>query len=149
MPVARYFFFVGAVLLTLLFALDAFLPKSSPVARTTATADLSIIRIRSDQKWPERVVFDTARPTVAPPRMMAAAVPAPDHVADVPPKVAAREAFAQLPKSSPNHLQQADARRAEPKPQRKRRTFARAYGGPPTMLVAQQPRFGFFGNAIW
>jgi hypothetical protein len=150
MPLARYFLAVGAVLLALLFVIDAYLPKSSPVQRTTATADLSIIRIRSDQKWPERVVFDTALPTIAPPRMIAVAVPAPTNAAEVPAKPAAREAFAQLSQSSPNQLQPADPRKAEPKPPpRKRRIVARANMGPPTLLVAQQPRFGFFGNAIW
>jgi len=148
MPVVRYFFYVGAVLLTLLFALDAYVPKSPPVERTTATADLSIIRIRSAQKWPERVVFDTAFPTsTAPTRpLIEAAVPAPTN-AEVSAK-AGRQAFAQLSPSSPNQLQAADPRR-ELKPQRKRRTIARSYIGQPTLLVAQQPRFGLFGNAIW
>jgi hypothetical protein len=149
MPVARYFLFVGAVLLTLLFALEAYLPKSPPVERTTATTDLSFIRIHSDRKWPERVVFDTTFPTIAPPRMMVAAAPAPTHVAEVSAKVAARQAFAQLLSSSPNQLQPADPRKAEPKPQRKRRIVPRSNIGPPTLLVAQQPRFGFFGNNIW
>ena len=149
MPLARYFFFVGAVLLTLLFALDAYVPKSPAVERTTATADLSIIRIRSAQKWPERVVFDTAFPTtIAPTRpMIEAAVPAPTN-AEVSAKAEPRQAFAQLSPSSPNQLQAADPRR-ELKPQRKRRTVVRSYVGQPTLLVAQQPRLGLFGNAIW
>jgi hypothetical protein len=149
MPLARYFFYVGAVLLTLLFALDAYLPKSPAVERTTATADLSIIRIRSAQKWPERVVFDTAFPTtVAPTRpMIEAAAPAPTN-AEMSAKAGPRQAFAQLSPSSPNQLQAADPRR-ELKPQRKRRTIARGNIGQPTLLVAQQPRFGLFGNAIW
>ena len=150
MPLARYFFFVGAVLLTLLFALDAYVPKSPAVDRTTATADLSIIRIRSAQKWPERVVFDTAFPTTAAPTrpVIEAAAPAPANVAEVSVKAGSRQAFAQLSPSSPNQLQVADPRR-ELKPQRKRRTIARSSIGQPTLLVAQQPRFGLFGNAIW
>jgi hypothetical protein len=148
MPLARYFFFVGAVLLTLLFALDAYVPKSPAVERTTATADLSIIRIRSAQQWPERVVFDTAFPTTTAPTrpMIEAAVPAPANVAEVSAKP--RQAFALLSPSSPNQLQAADPRR-ELKPQRKRRTIARSHIGQPTLLVAQQARFGLFGNAIW
>jgi hypothetical protein len=151
MPLARYFFFVGAVLLTLLFALDAFVPKSPAVERTTATADLSIIRIHSDRKWPERVVFDTALPTIVPATTLtkAAAVPAPPKVAEASAKAAVRQAFAELSPSGPNQLQPADPRKVEPKPQRKRRTIARGNIGPPTLLVAQQPRFGLFGNAIW
>jgi hypothetical protein len=150
MPLARYFFFVGAVLLTLLFALDAYVPKSPAVDRTTATADLSIIRIRSAQKWPERVVFDTAFPTTAAPTrpVIEAAAPAPANVAEVSAKAGPQQAFAQLSPSSPNQLQAADPRR-ELKPQRKRRTVARSSIGRPTLLVAQQPRFGLFGNAIW
>jgi hypothetical protein len=151
MPVVRYFFFVGAVLLTLLFILDAYVPKSPSVERPTATADLSIIRIRSAQKWPERVVFDTALATITAPtmRMTEAAVPTPPNVAEVSAKAVVRLAFAQLSPSNPNQLQAADPRRAEPKPQRKRRVIARSYIGPPTLLVAQQPRIGLFGNAIW
>jgi hypothetical protein len=60
MPLARYFSFVGGVLLTLLFILDAYLPKI-PV-REKATANLPIIRIHSERKWPERIVFDTSAP---------------------------------------------------------------------------------------
>jgi hypothetical protein len=148
MPLARYFFFVGAVLLTLLFALDAYVPKSPAVDRTTATADLSIIRIRSAQKWPERVVFDTAFPAAPTRPVIEAAAPAPANVAEVSAKAGPRQAFAQLSPSSPNQLQAADPRR-ELKPQRKRRTVARSSIGQPTLLVAQQPRFGLFGNAIW
>jgi hypothetical protein len=79
--------------------------------------------------------------------MIEAAVPAPTH-AEVAAKAGARQAFAQLSPSGPNQLQAADPRR-ELKPQRKRRTVARTYVGQPTLLVAQQPRFGLFGNAIW
>jgi hypothetical protein len=151
MPVVRYFFSVGAALLTLLFVVDAYLPKSPPVERAIATADLSIIRIRSDRKWPERVVFDTTLPTVTPAltRTAETNIPAPAPVAEPPAKVRVREALAQLPQSNPELLQPADPRRVEPKPQRKRKTAARGYIGPPTILVAQQPRFGLFGNATW
>jgi hypothetical protein len=151
MPLVRYFFFVGATLLTLLFVLDASLPKSPAVERTVAAADLSIIRIHSDRKWPERVVFDTTLPTIVPAttRMAELAAPVPPNVAEVSAKAAVRQAFAQASPSNPNQLQPADPRKVEPKPPRKRRVIARSYAGPPTLLVAQQPRFGLFGNAIW
>jgi hypothetical protein len=151
MPLVRYFFFVGAALLALLFVVDVYVPNSPPVERTTATANLSIIRIHSDRKWPERIVLDSAFPTAAAmtTRMTEAAAPAPVNVAEASAKPDVRQAFAQLPPSSPNQLQPADPRRLEPKPQRKRKIVARSYTGPPTMLVAQQPRFGLFGNAIW
>lgn len=66
MPLLRYFFLVGGALLALLFAADAYLPKSPVIERATATADLSMIRIRSDRKWPERIVFDTTQPAIVP-----------------------------------------------------------------------------------
>src|SRR6266403_2828180 len=64
MPVARYLLFVGGVLLALLFISDPFLPKL-PVA-DRASSHSAIIRIHSDQKWPERVVFDTSLPALIP-----------------------------------------------------------------------------------
>src|SRR6478672_8273339 len=68
MPVARYFLFVGAVLLALLFALDAFAPQQLAVADNTAPSiNKTVVRIRSDQKLPERVVFDTSLPSFVPP----------------------------------------------------------------------------------
>lgn len=145
MPLARYFLFIGAVLLALLFVVDACLPQMPTAERTNATVDRSVIRIHSDRKWPERVVLDTTRPTITPARTTAN-VPAPTSVAE---PVRVRDAFAQLTPSSSTQLQPADPRKSEPKPLRKRKTVARVYTGPPPILVAQQPRFGFFGSSIW
>src|SRR5437762_13101701 len=78
MPVARYFLFVGAALLALLFALDAFVPQQVAVATNAAPSiDRTVVRIRSDQKLPERVVYDTSLPTIVPPvaKTQVAAVP--------------------------------------------------------------------------
>jgi hypothetical protein len=61
MPLVQYFGWVGSVLLAALFAASWWLPGNFPDA-PPAGAPLreSIhIRIRSDHKWPERVVFDT------------------------------------------------------------------------------------------
>ena len=140
MPLARYFFFVGGVLLALLFVVDAVLPKL-PVADRTDT-DLPVIRIHSDRKWPERVVFDTSIPTIIPPQTAKAeaVVPAPAPVADVSAKVRVREAFAQFVPPDP--------KKPEPKLQRKRK-IAKIRVAPPVVLVAQQPRFGFFDNGTW
>jgi hypothetical protein len=147
MPLLRYFFLVGGALLALLFAADAYLPKSPAIERATATADLSMIRIRSDRKWPERIAFDTTQPTIIPPRTSIAEIriQKPAHPSDAASKAPVREAFAQLPATS-SQLQPADPRKAEPR--RKRKSVARAYTGQP-LLVAQQPRFGLFGNGIW
>ena len=62
MPLARYFFYVGGVLLTLVFLLDVCLTRM-PVIEGSHV-DSPIIRIHSDRKWPERIVFDTTRPTI-------------------------------------------------------------------------------------
>lgn len=144
MPVMRYFLFVGAALLALLFAVSAELP-SPPVVKATNTAvDLPMIRIHTDRKWPERVVFDTsAKPAAVAPVQTASIAPtppAPAQGADVATKLTARDAFAQL---TP-----ADLKKREVKPTRKRKV-ARKRVSPPTMLVAQRPQFGFFANNIW
>jgi hypothetical protein len=141
MPLARYFIYVGAVLLALLFISDAFLPRL-PVAESVNT-DLPVIRIHSDRKLPERVVFDTSLPTIVP----AQEVPA--TVADVPAKARVREAFAQLRPSDAAQAQASDPKKPEPKLPRKRK-IANRRAAPPVMLVAQQPRFGFFDwNRTW
>ncbi|MDP1881715.1 MAG: hypothetical protein Q8K88_02420, partial [Bradyrhizobium sp.] len=72
MPIARYFFYVGGVLLALLFAVDAYVPKEPVVGSTAAAAAAAenpTLRIRSDRKWPERVVYDTSLPTIVPPKV--------------------------------------------------------------------------------
>src|SRR5258708_15546303 len=100
MPLARYFVFVGGVLLALLFVIDAVLPQlpAADANRTATAVDRSIIRIHSDRKWPERVVFDTSIPTIVPAQAVNAEAfvpaPVPAVVADVPAKVRVREAFA-------------------------------------------------------
>jgi hypothetical protein len=147
MPLARYFFLVGGVLLALLFVVDAVAPKLPVPER--ADTDLPVIRIHSDRKWPERVVFDTSLPTIVPAAAAKAeaSIPAPVEVADVPAKAGVRDALALLQPSEPKQLQTSDSKKPEPKPHRKRK-IARKHLAPPMMLVAQQPRFGFFGN-MW
>ena len=155
MPLVRYFLYVGGALLALLFVVNAALP-TLPIAESSqsATTDLSIIRIHSDRKWPERIVFDTARPNIAPVPNLAASqmaeAPRPPKVAAVEPaKGQAREAFAQ-PRPNPNELRSTA-------PRRKHKSIARNYAAPPPVnyygarpiVVAQQPRFGFFGSNIW
>jgi hypothetical protein len=150
MPLARYFVFVGGVLLALLFVVGAVLPQL-PVAdvdRADAGVDKSTIRIHSDRKWPERVVFDTSLPTIVPAQTLKAEAaipaPAPTIVADVPPKARVREAFAQL--APP------ESKKPEPKLQklhRKPKIAKTRTAPPPVIMVAQQPRFGFFANSTW
>jgi hypothetical protein len=152
MPVARYFLFVGGVLLALLFISDAFVPKVSFVDATDPGIDKPIIRIHSDRKWPERIIYDTSLPTIIPPPVMRAEarvpLPGSSTPADVSAKSGVREAFAQVPSSDATQSASSDLKKAEPKPQRKRK-IARSHLGPPRMLFAQQPRFGFFDYGAW
>jgi hypothetical protein len=145
MPVARYFLLVGGVLLALLFLSNEVLPQLPVAERVAETGpNKSVIRISSDRKWPERVVFDTNTPTIVPPIAPAlvakaeAAAPAP--VAEVSAQARGLQAFAQLKPSEP--------RKPEPKPQPKRK-IAKTRVAPAMVVVAQQPRFGFFGNDTW
>jgi hypothetical protein len=151
MPVARYFLFVGGVLLALLLAIDALVPHQAVVAGQTASSvDKTVVRIRSDQKPPERVVYDTSLPTIVPPRAMTAetaAPPAPaaapaSPLADANAKARVRETFAQYVPG--------EAKKPEPR----KRKIVRSR--PPTqtaqrpqMRFAQQSYFGFFGGSNW
>jgi hypothetical protein len=144
MPLARYFLFVGGLLLAVLFIANACLPESPAADSITAAADMPVIRIHSDRKWPDRVVFDTSVAAAAPTRTAESGVPVPPTESSA--KLRVRDSFAQLPQSEPRQLQAADLKKPEPKPQRKRR-IAKVRAGPPAMLVAQQPRFGFFDTA--
>ena len=150
MPLMRYFLYVGAALLVLLFAAgEAFptLPGTLAAQGTDTAVDLPMIRIHTDRKWPERVVLDTSAPTIVPVQTHIATneagVAAPVPMADASTKVTARDAFAQLVP--------ADLKKPSPKPQQKRRVAKRRVAPPsaPTMLVAQRPQFGLFANNIW
>lgn len=152
MPLLRYFVFVGGALLALLFASSAFYPKIPDEVRADSEFDKSTIRIHSERKWPERVVFDTNQPTIVPPQaaITTAGVQAPAGVAgvaDVSSKARVREAFAQLPPPA-TQAQLSDPRKPE-KPVQQKRKIAKRHVAPPTMLVAQQPQFGLFGNSTW
>lgn len=145
MPLARYFFFVGGVLLALLFISDACLPKLPVTDR--ANPDLPVIRIHSDRKWPERVVYNTNLPTILPAHIANKdSLPAPTTVADVSAK--AREAFAQLQPFDAKQLPTSDPKKQEPMLRRKRK-IAKRPAAPPTIRLARQPQFGFFGRSIW
>ena len=83
MPLVRYFLFVGGVLLTLVFILDAWLTELPVMERSHANSP--VIRIHSDRKWPERIVFDTTLPAIAPAQtaIVEDRVPSPATVTDV------------------------------------------------------------------
>ena len=143
MPVTRYFLFVGGALLALLFLIDGYVPSQALVASHAAPSiDRNVVRIRSDQKPPERVVYDTSLPTIVPPasKVQVAAAPQPPVAMDITVEARARETFAQFVP--------AEAKKSEPLAPRKRKV-ARSYSSPPPVRVAQQQHFGFFGNNTW
>ena len=159
MPVLRYFLFVGGALLALLLVANGLLPEVPATDGVVSSIDPPVIRIHSDRKWPERVVFDTSQPTIAPVTVAKASEPiaAPAVAATSPavtvasPKARVREAFAQLPLSE--QLPPVDARKLAAKPLKRKLAKIRPVQQPmppawqqPTMLVAQQPHFGLFGN---
>jgi hypothetical protein len=157
MPLARYFFFVGAALFALLFLSNQLLPQVPVTDRTEASTDNYSIRIHSAEKWPERVVFDTSIPPIAPALAAKvdtaktdATVPAPTPVGEFSAKAHVREAFAQFrPADDPKH--------PEPKAQPKRKIAKKRVARPTTLfaqqppmfLVAQRPQFGFFSRNTW
>jgi hypothetical protein len=148
MPLARYFLYVGGVLLTLVFIMDACL-TGLPVSES-AHVNSPIIRIHSDRKWPERIVFDTTLPTIVAAQAAIAKdrVTSPAAVTDVSVKEREREAFALMQPSDAKRLQPPDPGRRELKQQRPRKIVKR-HVPPRSILVARQPQFGWFGNTIW
>jgi hypothetical protein len=149
MPVARYFLFVGGVLLALLFALDAFAPQQVAVASNSAPSiNKTVVRIRSDQKLPERVVYDMSLPTIVPPaaRTQVATAPVAPVANSNAQQARVRDSFAQLVPAEAKKVE----KQVAPQAPRKRRVakVAKPRSAPP-MQFAQQQHFGFFGNNTW
>jgi hypothetical protein len=144
MPVARYFLFVGGALLALLFALDALAPQPVAVAGNSAAAiDKTVVRIRSDQKPPERVVYDMSLPTIVPlaAKIQIAAAPV-VPVVDAHAQARVRDTFAQFVPAEAKKLE----KQIEPQAPRKRRVAKARPAQPPMRFAQQQQHFGFFGN---
>jgi hypothetical protein len=150
MPVARYFLFVGGVLLALLLAVDAFAPQQAVVASQAASSiDKTVVRIRSDQKPPERVVYDTSLPTIVPQALTAQAATQPVTAAT--PASASADAQARVRDTFAQFVP-AEAKKADPPRKRKivRSRPPMQIGQQPQMRIAQQqPHFGFFGGSNW
>ena len=166
MPVARYFLYVGGVLIALLFAVAAIVPPEAAV-HSAPGIDRSTVRIHSDQKLPERVVYDTTLPTIVPAsKVQTAAAPAPVPALDVRPDPCPRHLC-------PVHPGRAEEGRAEGRAGRfegrrgskgravappKKRKIARVHSappdayppyGPPMRVAPAAAAFGFFGGPIW
>ena len=170
MPVARYFLYVGGVLIALLFAVAAMLPPEAAV-HSAPGIDRSTVRIHSDQKLPERVVFDTTLPPVVPAaKVQTAAAPAPVPAPDMSAQTRVRDTFAQFIPGDPRKAEQkaeqgvvaeqTKVAKVEPVAPPKKRKIGRVHSAPPAayppygspMRVAQQQqqqRFGFFGGPMW
>ena len=156
MPLARYFYFVGGVLLALLFILDACFPKLPVLERTLDNS--TVIRIHSDRKWPERIVYDTSLATLVP---TSAASPqpviqAPEMMADAAADASKREAFAMLPPSG-EQAQASNTKLREPEP-RQQAKIVRKRPRAPRIAMARHPQFGQFrqfgqfgwsGSSFW
>src|SRR6516225_10307459 len=143
MPLARYFLWVGAVLLALLLIADLSLPEL-PVARS-ADARLPAIHIQSVEKLPDRVVYDTSIATIIPAPLAnrEANIPAAATVAYI---SAARQAFAQSQPSDAKQPQRSDPRKRDTRQRHHR--FATRRAAPSALLAARQP-FGWFGTGFW
>src|SRR5271169_6692291 len=86
MPLLRYFLFAGGSLLALLFVVNAAYPIAPLPETLTSASDLPPIRIRSERKLPERVVFDTSvsLPAQAPAAPVVVAQAKPQQIAPQP-----------------------------------------------------------------
>jgi hypothetical protein len=138
MPLAAYFWKVGAVLLALLFVADYWLPRAPTVDQ--AAVDRPAILIHSDRKWPESIVFDTQSPVIV------AAAPVAEATVTVAQSPAANS-FAMLPKPDTRPPETVDRKR-----QRKMLHVAarpRRNVQPQMLLAARQGQFGWFGFRTW
>ena len=143
MPLMRYFVWVGSVLLALLFIADAWLPRLPAAGETDALTP--VVRIHSDQKWPERIVYDTSAP------MIRLASPANPGAAGSPMIAAAlptlRNALAEV-QTADASPQIANLKRPEGTLQRQHK-FARKHAVKPVRLAARRSPFGWFGPTVW
>ncbi len=162
MPLLRYFLYVGGALLSLILIANVVLPQEPLPGTLISATELPRVRIQSDRKLPERIVFDTGStaatapvPVLSPAKVAAvlAPAPAPAVAAEMSAKARVREAFAQLPPSEEVSEPKMDqmARVVVPSPQMyrvkqapKRVAAARPYAPRPLTMVAQQPHFGSF-----
>jgi len=169
MPLLRYFLFVGGSLLALLFVVNAAYPTVPLPDTLTSAADLPPIRIHSERKLPDRVVFDTsvsqvpagpvvvaqAKPQAAsqPQAPVQAQAPISPAIAAMSAKARVREAFAQLPQEQdafePKMSDMAtvvvpDAKMYPARQPVKHKVAAKPRTVHPMTMASQQPHFGGF-----
>src|SRR3974390_812110 len=143
MPVARYFLWVGGALLAVLLIANWSLPALPDAEK--ASGNPPLIRIQSEQKWPERIVYDTSREAiVAAPSASARPGKAHPPPADV--LATARDAFAEAPASDASKAQSVDQKKPDAKPHAKRKVARRRA---PVLVVQRYPQFGWYGPNYW
>ena len=153
MPLGRYFLFVGAMLLAVLVIADGCLPKMP--AAESAEPRHPVIHLYSDQRWPERVAFDTsvqmvnsAQPATAEGDTSSAhsvaaenSVKAPE-APDADRSINTRDAFAALRQGNMPKPQSAVPKKFGPENQRK---TVRRQASQKTRLVWRQPFYDGYG----
>jgi hypothetical protein len=101
-PIARYFMVVGSALVVLLQIAGWSLPEPPPsFPDRPEIIDRATIRIRSERKWPEKVVLDTNQPAFPPPSIEVVPAqllsePPPDEMTDQTSVDASVDALAKL-----------------------------------------------------
>ena len=128
MFLVRYFLYAGSALLTLLFLVNWYAPAAPTTAADQAqqaSLDKEILRIRSAQKWPQKIDFDTNIPTIVPP---------PALVASIPPSPPSPKAAEALNKSVLNA--HAEARPVQKPPRRMAAAKHRTYRPAPPQIGA-------------
>jgi len=140
---------MGGALLIMLLVAGAYLP-SPPLAEQVETQRIKI-RIRTEMKLPERVVFDTSMPAlthlVDPTRAETDPPSSPPSADDLSAK--ARQAFARLQSSDTGKARVAELKRPEFKTSPSRRSETRRRAPTPRKVrLARQPQFDWFGGRM-
>ena len=155
MLIARYFLWVGSALIALLLMAGWFWPStpSTPAQQATAaeTPVERTIRIQSERKWPEKMVFDTTvpppSPTIAPPPV-ATAETAPPAAAATPvpaPLVEARAEMKPPPRPAPKRQAKVRHHNSRPDNNNNYNNNGRPdfWGPPPSTFASASPGWSF------
>jgi len=121
-PIARYFMVVGSALGVLLLIVGGSLPEPPPgFPDWPEIIERAAIRIRSERKWPEKIVLDTNQLTIPPPPIEVA--PTEQLVARLPNEMTGQTRVDSLARLNPD-VRPADAHR---RPARAKRKPARTF----------------------
>lgn len=152
MPLAAYFRNVGAALLALLWIADFYLPK--PPLAQGAAAYPPVIRIHSDRKWPEPVIFDTTKvaTAAAAPSPWDKDPPAPPTAREIPSNragtSAARDALALMSSQDAHHMASVEQKKRQITAKHAARG-TRKYPRPQIVFAARQGHYAWLGFNYW